>query len=560
MIFKIILMCSIIQLIVSYCTNLKHARFRGHIISYKRFHSYNQFSNINQVMMSKESDDILAAQYNITTQQNISLINHSTKSPVEKIRNIIALSFKIQIRKIRLLFAILNNIRAKKINPMIFLPPKLKRNKMLYGLLTLMSKRIFWTRLLFSVAIFTGINRYIAYVASQTTELKFSTFLKLAASAPERISSLRITPSAYLFNLDGRTAITRPVDIESNILSLLIAKGVEFYAPAATVNVLGFLPLLLYLFAMWSFSSKLSQGPPDGNVGKSKEQLGIDFTATFADVAGQETAKREVQEVVEMLRNPTRYTGVGARLPSGILLAGPPGTGKTLLARVTAAEAGVPFYSVSASEFVEVFVGRGAARVRQLFKRAALTAPCIVFIDELDSIGRSRRMGSMNSEQENTLNQLLTCMDGLDTTNNGVIVMGATNRVELLDGALLRAGRFDRIVQCPLPDKNGRLDILKVHTRRMSLSPDADLERVARLSPGCCGADLAAICNEAAIRTARRRGVSTSATDFEDALRTFMSGRGVSLPAMMAEAAGLPSFSSLFKGLGGGEAPATPAF
>ena len=156
---------------------------------------------------------------------------------------------------------------------------------------------------------------------------------------------------------------------------------------------------------------------------------------------------------------------------------GPPGTGKTLLARVTAAEAGVPFFSVSASEFVEVFVGRGAARVRQLFKRAAQVAPCIVFIDELDSIGRSRRLGSMNSEQENTLNQLLTCMDGLDTNNNSVIVMAATNRLELLDSALLRSWRFDRCVQCPLPDKSGRLAILKVHARRLSLAADVDLDR-----------------------------------------------------------------------------------
>jgi cell division protease FtsH len=165
---------------------------------------------------------------------------------------------------------------------------------------------------------------------------------------------------------------------------------------------------------------------------------------SFEDVAGQERAKLEVKEVCDMLQAPERFTNVGARLPSGVLLVGPPGTGKTLLARVAAAEAGVPFYACSASDFVEVFVGRGPARVRKLFKDAAENAPCIVFIDEIDSIGRSRRMGSMNSEQENTLNQILTCMDGLDTSNNGVIVMGATNRFELLDPALLRSGRFDR--------------------------------------------------------------------------------------------------------------------
>lgn len=204
-----------------------------------------------------------------------------------------------------------------------------------------------------------------------------------------------------------------------------------------------------------------------------------------------------------MLQNPSRYLSVGARLPSGVLLVGPPGSGKTLLARVTAAEAKVPFYSCSATDFVEVFVGRGPARVRKLFKTASETAPCIVFIDELDSIGRSRRMSNMNSEQENTLNQLLTCMDGLDTSNNGVIVMAATNRLELLDPALLRAGRFDRIVQCPLPDRAGRLEILLVHSRKVMLADDVDLDKIARLTPGTSGADLSTIVNEGMVFTAR---------------------------------------------------------
>lgn len=546
------------QLLMSYCW--KPIR-NANLVYYNRFNIYHRIAADSKLLMSQagESTNKLAYQNISIIPQNGTVINEF-RNPITRVREVVSLWCKVQMLNIKNIFSILNSIRVMKINPLLLLPPKIKRNKFLYSLLILMSKRVFWIRLFLGAAVFTGVTRYSAYIASLTTELKYSTFLKLAASAPERISSLRITPGIYLFNLDGRSAITRPVVMESDILSLLIAKGIEFYSPAASVNILGYLPLILYALFMLNFSSKLSQGPPDGNVGKTKEQLGIDFSATFADVAGQDAAKREVQEIVEMLKNPMRYTGVGARLPSGVLLAGPPGTGKTLLARVTAAEAGVPFYSVSASEFVEVFVGRGASRVRQLFKRAAVSAPCIIFIDELDSIGRSRRMGSMNSEQENTLNQLLTCMDGLDTSNNGVIVMGATNRVELLDGALLRAGRFDRIVQCPLPDKNGRFDILKVHTKRMLLSPDVDLERVARLSPGCCGADLAAICNEAAIRTARRRGVSTSASDFDDALRTFMSGRGVSLSAMVAEAAGLPSFSSLFKSLGGGEAPASPAF
>lgn len=200
-----------------------------------------------------------------------------------------------------------------------------------------------------------------------------------------------------------------------------------------------------------------------------------------------------------------------------------------MIARVAAAEAGVPFFSCSGPEFVEVFVGRGPARVRKLFSQAAESAPSIIFIDEIDSIGRSRRIASMNSEQENALNQLLTCMDGLDTSNNGVIVMAATNRVELLDPALTRAGRFDRIIQCPLPDVQGRLAILKVHSGKARLDPSVDLDRIAKLTPGACGADLASICNEAVIRTARRGGTTTNYDDFEDAVKTFYSARSINM-------------------------------
>jgi cell division protease FtsH len=195
----------------------------------------------------------------------------------------------------------------------------------------------------------------------------------------------------------------------------------------------------------------------------------------------------------------------------------------------------VPFFSCSASEFVEIFVGRGPARVRKLFEQAAREAPSIIFIDELDSIGRSRRAGFGNPEQENTLNQILTCMDGLDTSNNGVIVMAATNRVDVLDPALLRAGRFDRIVQCPLPDQRGREAILAVHSNRLSLDETVDLKRVAMKTPGTCGADLCAICNEAAVRTARRGGSRVSAEDFEQALNQFFSGRGGLSAAGIAE-------------------------
>ena len=304
------------------------------------------------------------------------------------------------------------------------------------------------------------------------------------------------------------------------VLDFLLGSKVDFSAAKPSANVLGIVWACVYAFFIWNVSSRMMQGPQDAGAG-SRKDLTIVEKLSFEDVAGQEQAKQEVKEVCDMLRAPLRYKTMGARFPAGVLLVGPPGTGKTLLARVTASEAGVPFYACSASDFVEVFVGRGPARVRKLFKQAAENAPCIVFIDELDSIGRSRRMGSLNSEQESTLNQLLTSMDGLDTSNNGVIVMAATNRYELLDPALLRAGRFDRIIQCPLPDKDGRENILGVHTRKLQLSSDVDLKKISALTSGTCGADLSAITNEAAIRTVRRGGSEVCAADFDSALKSF---------------------------------------
>jgi len=374
---------------------------------------------------------------------------------------------------------------------------------------------------------------------ASTLEVSFASFLRLLSIAPSRIGNLRVTSNSFMYLVDGKRAITRIVHLEPNVLDKLMAAGIDFAAPPSPTNYLGLIWTFAYAAFLWNISSRMMQGPQDEGAGKRKDQgdLGKYGKLSFEDVAGQEKAKLEVKEVCDILKAPEKYTAVGARLPAGVLLVGPPGTGKTLLARVTAAEAGVPFYSCSASDFVEIFVGRGPARVRKLFTQAAKNAPCIVFIDELDSIGRSRRLGSMNSEQENTLNQLLTCMDGLDTSNNGVIVMGATNRFELLDPALLRAGRFDRIVQCPLPDKTGRLAILNVHTKKLNLSRDVDLDRVAKLTPGTCGADLCAIVNEAAIRTVRRGSTLVNSEDFEDALKSFFSTRGVQLSAL-AEAAG----------------------
>lgn len=343
--------------------------------------------------------------------------------------------------------------------------------------------------------------------------------------------------------------MTRVVQTDSVLLSKLIASGVDFACAPAQVNVLGLVWTFVYGVFLWTVTSRMLQGPQDEGAGRRRDKTNFG-SLSFADVAGQERAKLEVREVCEMLRAPGKYASVGARVPAGVLLVGPPGTGKTLLARVAAAEAGVPFYACSATDFVEVFVGRGPARVRKLFKSAAENAPCIVFIDEIDSIGRSRRSGSLNSEQENTLNQLLTSMDGLDTSNNGVVVMAATNRFELLDPALMRAGRFDRVVQCPLPDKEGRRAILAVHAKRLQLDRDVDLERLARITPGTCGADLAAIANEAAIRTARRGGGLVSEEDFEDAVRSFFAGRGVSMSGL-AESM-LPAWLSRGANGGGG--------
>jgi cell division protease FtsH len=239
----------------------------------------------------------------------------------------------------------------------------------------------------------------------------------------------------------------------------------------------------------------------------------------FDDVAGIEEAKEELQEVVTFLKKPERFTAVGARIPKGVLLVGPPGTGKTLLAKAIAGEAGVPFFSISGSEFVEMFVGVGASRVRDLFKKAKENAPCIVFIDEIDAVGRQRGagIGGGNDEREQTLNQLLTEMDGFEG-NTGIIIIAATNRPDVLDAALLRPGRFDRQVTVDLPSYKGRLQILEVHARNKKLATEVSLEKVARRTPGFSGADLANLLNEAAILTARRRKDAITPLEIDDAI------------------------------------------
>ena len=267
-----------------------------------------------------------------------------------------------------------------------------------------------------------------------------------------------------------------------------------------------------------------------GNFGRSRARRveGGTTNVTFADVAGIDEAKAELSEIVDFLKNPERYQKLGGRIPKGVLLSGRPGTGKTLLARAVAGEAGVPFFSVSASEFVEAIVGVGASRVRDLFRQAKESAPAIVFIDELDAIGRSRSAGGGgfsggHDEREQTLNQILTEMDGFDAETN-VIVLGATNRAEILDPALLRPGRFDRRIAVQPPDRNGRREILKIHTRSMPLGRDVDVDQIAAATPGATGADLALIVNEGALFAARRDHKTVEQRDFTDAIEKIILG------------------------------------
>lgn len=300
----------------------------------------------------------------------------------------------------------------------------------------------------------------------------------------------------------------------------------------ATWNVLGNLifPLLLIggLAFLFRRSNNIQGGPGQAmNFGKSKARFSMEAKTgvTFDDVAGVDEAKEEFQEVVSFLKRPERFTAVGAKIPKGVMLVGPPGTGKTLLAKAIAGEAGVPFFSISGSEFVEMFVGVGASRVRDLFKKAKENSPCIIFIDEIDAVGRQRGtgIGGGNDEREQTLNQLLTEMDGFEG-NTGIIVIAATNRVDVLDSALLRPGRFDRQVTVNVPDVKGRLEILNVHARNKKLAPEISLEVIARRTPGFSGADLANLLNEGAILTARRRKEAMTMSEIDAAIDRVIAG------------------------------------
>jgi cell division protease FtsH len=327
-----------------------------------------------------------------------------------------------------------------------------------------------------------------------------------------------------------------PAFADTNQLSRLMqSKGVVINAepldrggPWWKTLLLGFGPTILLLGLLFYLMRRLGGGGQLGSFGRSKARRYTPDAAsmTFADVAGIDEAKLELTEIVDFLRNPERYERLGARVPRGVLLSGPPGTGKTMLARAVASEAGAPFFSMSASEFVEAIVGIGASRVRDLFAQAKAAAPAIVFIDELDAVGRARggqSLGGGNDEREQTLNQILTEMDGFGGSTH-VIVLGATNRPEILDSALLRPGRFDRRITVQPPDRDGRRLILEVHTRSVPLAPDVDLERLASTTSGMVGAELANLANEAALLAARRRREVVSSIDFSDALEKIVLG------------------------------------
>lgn len=336
----------------------------------------------------------------------------------------------------------------------------------------------------------------------------------------------------------GQVFNTTPI-FDLGLPKLLEEKGVEFAAAPPPKNgwigsLLSWVVPPLIFVAIWQFFIRRGGGAggPQGvlSIGKSKAKVYVEGESekvTFADVAGVEEAKAELVEIVDFLKTPGRYTQIGARIPKGVLLVGPPGTGKTLLAKAVAGEAGVPFFSISGSEFVELFVGVGSSRVRDLFEQAKKQAPCIIFIDELDAIGKSRNSGGFyggNDEREQTLNQLLAEMDGFAVGEATVIVLAATNRPEVLDPALLRPGRFDRQVLVDRPDLSGRELILKIHAQKVKLGEDVDLKAIATRTPGFAGADLANLVNEAALLAARNQRQTVAQEDFAEAIERVVAG------------------------------------
>lgn len=376
-------------------------------------------------------------------------------------------------------------------------------------------------------------------------EVPYSTFITQVEA--DKVASAVISPNQIQYELKPLQAdpkattkakqifITLPVSIDADLPKILRSHHVEFSAAHPSswgwlITLLGWIAPPLIFFALWGWLIGQGQGGPAAlTLGKSKARIYSEGSigVSFADVAGVDEAKAELQEIVDFLKNAGKYTRLGAKVPKGVLLVGPPGTGKTLLAKAIAGEAGVPFFSISGSEFIELFVGLGAARVRDLFEQAKEQAPCIVFIDELDALGRSRAAVGANvgghDEREQTLNQLLSEMDGFDP-NTGVLLLAATNRPEVLDPALLRPGRFDRQVVVDRPDKIGRQAILNVHVRNVKLAEDVDLEKLAARTPGFAGADLANLVNEAALLAARQDLLAVRMADFNEAIERVIAG------------------------------------
>ena len=410
-------------------------------------------------------------------------------------------------------------------------PPKDPKKKLWIGYAVILA-----------IVILSNVFLFPALMQASVKSVNYSTFLQMLESK-ELVTVQIEDQQIYFVDKNDNSYKTNAIAQDNNLVTRLEDAGVEFgtvyQSPTiwdSLLNLLiSFLPMIILFWFVNRWASKKMQemGGAGGNAmlfgGKSgaKQYVVDDETGIkFNDVAGEDEAKESLQEIVDFLNNPKKYEEIGAKMPKGVLLVGPPGTGKTLLARAVAGEAGVPFFSIAGSEFVEMFVGMGASKVRDLFKQAGEKAPCIVFIDEIDTIGKKRDGGSNlggNDEREQTLNQLLTEMDGFDATK-GVVILAATNRPESLDPALTRPGRFDRRVPVELPDLKGRESILRLHAKKVKLGPDCDFGVVARMTPGASGAELANIVNEAALCAVRHRRKAVTQFDLQEAVDTILAG------------------------------------
>ena len=410
-------------------------------------------------------------------------------------------------------------------------PPKDPKKKLWVGYAVILA-----------IVILSNIFLYPALMQAGVKSVNYSTFLQMLES--KELATVQIEDQQiYFVDKNENSFKTNAIAQDNNLVARLEDAGVEFgtvyQSPTiwdSLLNlIISFLPMILLFWFInrWASKKMEQMGGAGGNAmlfgGKSgaKQYVVDDETGIkFNDVAGEDEAKESLQEIVDFLHNPKKYEDIGAKMPKGVLLVGPPGTGKTLLARAVAGEAGVPFFSIAGSEFVEMFVGMGASKVRDLFKQAGEKAPCIVFIDEVDTIGKKRDGGANlggNDEREQTLNQLLTEMDGFDAAK-GVVILAATNRPESLDPALTRPGRFDRRVPVELPDLKGRESILRLHAKKVRLGPDCDFSVIARMTPGASGAELANIVNEAALCAVRHRRKAVTQFDLQEAVDTILAG------------------------------------